>query len=201
MEVGRGPAAAPQSRGEALSVQGGATERRGSVGSEQGAVGGKIHAAGTEASALRTEPLGALKNTTHMRNSSHGHPQAPMGTPGVCFCPVPVPHLEGSVAGLVQVVERGGSLHAARKQRRGGVSSCPTPVGGTLPPWDPYLVFLGSRGPLPCSFLTNISLLLRITSRIFPRELLRWRVPLPSWRRRHKPGAGAERRRGGAVAR
>lgn len=53
---------------------------------------------------------------------------------------------------------------------------------------DPYLVFLGSRGPLPCSFLTNISLLLRITSRIFPRELLRWRVPLPSWTQRHKPG-------------
>lgn len=52
----------------------------------------------------------------------------------------------------------------------------------------PYLVFLGSRGPLPCSFLTNISLLRRITSRIFPRELLRWRVPLPSWRRRHKAG-------------
>lgn len=60
-------------------------------------------------------------------------------------------------------------------------------------PPGPYLVFLGSRGPLPCSFLTNISLLLRITSRIFPRELLRWRVPLPSWRRRHKPGARAER--------
>lgn len=64
--------------------------------------------------------------------------------------------------------------------------------GGRAPtcPVEPhtYLVFLGSRGPLPCSFLTNISLLLRITSRIFPRELLRWRVPLPSWTQRHKPG-------------
>lgn len=58
----------------------------------------------------------------------------------------------------------------------------------TQPDPRTYLVFLGSRGPLPCSFLTNISLLLRITSRIFPRELLRWRVPLPSWTQRHKPG-------------
>lgn len=80
--------------------------------------------------------------------------------------------------------------------KKAGESKCDlvprqTPTAPTHPgPHNPgpYLVFLGSRGPLPCSFLTNISLLLRMTSRIFPRELLRWRVPLPSWTQRHKPG-------------
>lgn len=40
----------------------------------------------------------------------------------------------------------------------------------------------GSCGPLPCSFFTSISLLLLRASRIFPKEPLRRREPLPSWR-------------------
>ena len=39
----------------------------------------------------------------------------------------------------------------------------------------------GSWGPLPCSFFTSISLLLRRASRIFPKEPLRRNEPLPSW--------------------
>lgn len=45
---------------------------------------------------------------------------------------------------------------------------------------DSYLVSLGSSGPFPCNFLTRISLLLLIASRIFPNEPLRWRTPTPS---------------------
>lgn len=73
---------------------------------------------------------------------------------------------------------------SGQSQTQGGRA----PICPVEPDPHTYLVFLGSRGPLPCSFLTNISLLLRITSRIFPRELLRWRAPLPSWTQRHKPG-------------
>lgn len=79
-------------------------------------------------------------------------------------------------------------LRESREEGSSDARSRSGTAGRQDPGRSPYLVFLGSRGPLPCSFLTNISLLRRITSRIFPRELLRWRVPLPSWRRRHKPG-------------
>lgn len=54
-----------------------------------------------------------------------------------------------------------------------------------------YLLFLGSSGPFPWSFLTSISLLLLITSRIFPNEPLRWRAPEPSWKRQeHMASSG-----------
>lgn len=138
---------------------------------DQGVASGQVHVAGAQAPAVGEAGVGVLATEkvrlTDGWRTRGGH--AGGGT-----------HLCALFGAFVQEVEGARSLHAGTTQDPSHMTKNSLLETRAWPPGS-YPGLRGSCGPLPCSFFTSISLLRLRASRIFPKEPLRRREPLPSW--------------------